>query len=516
MEAFLSRTPVFLSLLALLVAATLGLVILAPKVAVLPMVLAAALWWVCQQPVRKLTLGLFAMAVTVDLVPEVPYDGEWKSPLYFPGKLLFINLSNVIGVPGLGFPLLDIATLGFLALYAYRRANRINIDEYTTPLPKPLVIGLLVLPATILWMQVLGIYINGGNSRVATWQWHQMAALPLLVLLFNVALRGPEDFRTIGRMLVVGCCTKAFLGAFFVVTIARPRGLYFEYATTHSDSMLYVAGLMTVMMSWFEQPTRKHFWRMVIVSAVIFMGMHYNDRRLGYVSLVFALIAAFLITPRSPLKLKFLRLGVVLLPFFPFYLAVGWQTPTGIFGPVGIFRSVLEGENLEKGQMDYRDIENLDVIHTWQKNPVLGRGWGQEFEEIIALPDISHAFADYLYHPHNSVLGMLAFGGVVGFSGLWGWISVAVFLTVRTYHRAREPLHRAGALVAMAVIVAYTNQCFGDMGSISWLGTLLIAMAVTCVGKVATLTGAWPTPRVAKTTEVVPVGETRTQTGNLV
>ncbi|MFY0582618.1 hypothetical protein ACN28S_57520 [Cystobacter fuscus] len=85
---------------------------------------------------------------------------------------------------------------------------------------------------------------------------------------------------------------------------------------------------------------------------------------------------------------------------------------------------------------------------------------------------------------------MLAFGGVVGFSGLWGWISVAVFLTVRTYHRAREPIHRAGALVAMAVIVAYTNQCFGDMGTISWLGTLLIAMAATCVGKVATLTGA--------------------------
>ncbi|HEX8536658.1 MAG TPA: polymerase, partial [Cystobacter sp.] len=80
MEAFLSRTPVFLSLLALLVAATLGLVIFAPGVAVLPMVLAAALWWVCQQPVRKLTLGLFAMAVTVDLVPEVPYEGEWKSP----------------------------------------------------------------------------------------------------------------------------------------------------------------------------------------------------------------------------------------------------------------------------------------------------------------------------------------------------------------------------------------------------------------------------------------------------
>jgi O-antigen ligase len=254
----------------------------------------------------------------------------------------------------------------------------------------------------------------------------------------------------------------------------------------------------------------------VLVSAVIFMGMHYNDRRLGYVSFVFSLIAAFLITPRSALKLKFIRVGLVLLPFFPFYLAVGWQTPTGIFGPVGIFRSVLEGENLEKGQLDYRDIENIDVIHTWQSNPVMGRGWGHEFDEVIPLPDISHAFADYRYHPHNSVLGMLAFGGVVGFSGLWAWISIAIFLTVRSYHRAREPVHRAGALVAMSIIVAYTNQCFGDMGTISWLGTLLVAMAATCSGKLATLTNAWPSPHTAKTPEFNSAGKTSSPAGNLV
>jgi hypothetical protein len=516
MEAFLSRTPVFMGLLGLLVLVTLGLVILFPAVAVLPMVLAAVLYWVCQQPVRKLTLALFAAAVTVDLVPEVPYEGRWQSPLYFPGKLLFLNLSNVLGVPGLGFPLLDICILGFLALYAYRRANGIKTDPHTPGLPKPMVLGLLILPATIAWLQVFGIFINGGNSRVAQWQWHQMGVLPLMVLLFNVALKGPEDLRALGRIVVVGCCTKACLGAWFVVMIARPRGYYFEYATTHSDSMLYVAGLGCVIFSWLEDPTPKHFKRMLWVCALIFMGMHYNDRRLGYVSFVFTLIAAYALSPWSAVKRKIARAALLFLPFFPFYLAAGWQNPTGIFGPVGIFKSVLEGENLAKGQMDYRDIENLDVIHTWRANPVIGRGWGHEFDEVIALPDISHAFADYRYHPHNSVLGMLAFGGVVGFSGLWCWISIAVFLTVRAYHRAREPMQRAGCLVAMGTIVAYTNQCFGDMGSISWLGTLLIAMGATCAGKIATLTGAWPSARSENAPGVVNPGKTSTPVGNLV
>ncbi len=515
MQEFLSRTPVFMALLALLVLVTLGLVILFPAVAVMPMVLAAFLYWVCQQPVRKLTIALFAMAVTVDLVPEQVYEGKWQSPLYFPGKLLYINLSHVIGVPGLGFPLLDIAIMGFLALYAYRRINGITIDPPTTPLPKPLIIGLVVLPITILWMQVYGIYINGGNSRVAQWQWHQMMVLPLMVTLFTVAIRGPEDFRAIGRCIVVGCCTKAVLGAWFIVMIARPRGYYYEYATTHSDSILYVTGLACVIMSWLQEPTRKHFWRMVWVCAVIFMGMHYNDRRLGYVSFQFSLLFAYMLSPWNGLKVKLTRLVILVLPLLPFYLAAGWKNPTGIFGPVGIFKSVLEGENLAKGQMDYRDIENLDVIKTWERRPILGTGWGHEFEEIIPLPDISHAFADYRYHPHNSVMGMLAYGGVLGFSGLWAWISVAVFLTVRAFRSTLVPALRAGGLVALSVYVAYTNQCFGDMGSISWLGTILIAMAATCAGKLATLTGAWPSAQ-ARNVKSAQVVETSTQVGNLV
>jgi hypothetical protein len=182
----------------------------------------------------------------------------------------------------------------------------------------------------------------------------------------------------------------------------------------------------------------------------------------------------------------------VLLPFFPLYLTVGWQNPTGIFGIVGIFKSLVEGENLAKGQLDYRDIENINVVHTWEQHPLLGTGWGHPFIELIELPDISHAFADYLYFPHNSVLGMFQAGGVVGFSGLWAWIPVGIFLAARAYHRAHEPEYRAGGLVALSVFVAYINQCFGDMGNISWMGALLAAMALTCASKLALYTGAWP------------------------
>ena len=50
--------------------------------------------------------------------------------------------------------------------------------------------------------------------------------MPMFVLLFNAAIKGPEDFRILGRIIVAAAFTKAFLGAFFIVFIARPQGLY--------------------------------------------------------------------------------------------------------------------------------------------------------------------------------------------------------------------------------------------------------------------------------------------------
>jgi hypothetical protein len=89
------------------------------------------------------------------------------------------------------------------------------------------------------------------------------------------------------------------------------------------------------------------------------------------------------------------------------------------------------------------------------------------------------------------VLGLLAFGGAVGFTGVWLFVAVTVFFATRSYYRAHLPHWRAGALVVIAIVFAYINQCFGDMGITSWYAMILMALAVTISGKLATLTGAW-------------------------
>lgn len=513
MEAFLSRTPVFLTLLGGVVLATLGLIVLFPAVAALPMMAAILLWVLAKVPIRYPVLTLLAILLIVDCAVEVPYSGKWTSPVSFIGRLFFINLNVVTGVPGLGFTLIDLAVFGLIGLYVYRQAMGLKIDEKMTPLPRPLIMTLLLILVTITWMYIWGVVFRGGDGRPAKWQLQKLLLMPMFVLLFNASIKGPEDFRLLAKILIAAAFTKAFLGAFFIVFIARPQGLYAEYATTHSDTMIYVTGLSIALASWTEEPTWKNFRRMVLIAGVILMGMSYNDRRLAYASFDQAVITMFLISPWTRVKRYVTRFGIAMSPLILAYILIGWSNPTGVFSPVNTIKSMIVGEHNDTGEMDYRDVENFNLISTWQKNPILGSGYGHGFDEVMKLADISHLFEDYLYHPHNSVLGLLAFGGVVGFTGVWLFVAITVYFAVRSYHRTRIPQWRAGAMVVVAIVFAYINQCFGDMGITSWYAMILMALAVTLSGKLATLTGAWAPARSPVPTESAPLLGSSVQDG---
>jgi hypothetical protein len=112
----------------------------------------------------------------------------------------------------------------------------------------------------------------------------------------------------------------------------------------------------------------------------------------------------------------------------------------------------------------------------------------------MPLPDISFVFPTYRFHPHNSLLGLLAFGGWLGYTMVWMYIVGTVYLTVRSYHRAHAAEHRSAAIVIVGIMAAFVNQVYGDMGIISYICTFLVAMCVAMAGKLATTTGAWPVP----------------------
>ena len=105
---------------------------------------------------------------------------------------------------------------------------------------------------------------------------------------------------------------------------------------------------------------------------------------------------------------------------------------------------------------------------------------------------ISTLFPQYGYLPHNGLIGLLAFNGVVGFFLLFALPVVGVFFAARAYHRAVRPDDRAAAVSAICVVASHLVQCFGDIGTTSWTSVFLLGPALAVVGKLATVTGAWP------------------------
>ncbi len=464
-----------------------------PVLGLVPLLGITVLWVILKIPLRYTALALFGALIFVDYVPENPYHKYWQSPLHFPGQLLLDNLNGLTGVPFLRAPLLVFALVFLLVLSVYRRAVLQNLEGTRLPSPSCQSQALVISLGSVVAYWGFGA-VNGGNAREALWQIQQLLGLPLAAFLFHAALRGPKDFRAIGKMLIAAALWKAATAVFFIFAIVRPRGLPIEWCTSHSDTFLFVAAMVMLVVRWFEEPTGRVFIRCFPPLALITWGMVLNDRRLAYVALGISLAIVIALMPRHRLRVTFTRALIVLSPLLIAYVVVGWRAGSAIFGPVQTLRTLIEGDVQQEGVTDYRDLENFNVIFTWMKHSLLGSGFGHEFDTPLALPDISFVMPQWKYHPHNSLLWLFSNGGLLGFTLMTFHLGVTAMLAGRAYRRATDPVHRTAALVCVCALVTYLVQCFGDMGTTSWMGTFFVALASVVVGKLAIAVGAWPAP----------------------
>jgi O-antigen ligase len=140
----------------------------------------------------------------------------------------------------------------------------------------------------------------------------------------------------------------------------------------------------------------------------------------------------------------------------------------------------------------WRDFENYDLFYTLRHNPVLGTGYGHGYTEIVWLPDVSSAYALYRFLPHNSILGLWAYGGFIGFTALWAILIVGLFLAARAYRHAVTVDDRTVALTAVSIVVVYLVYCYGDLGLGTWTSVFMVGPAFAIASKLAVSTGAWP------------------------
>ena len=439
-------------------------------------------------PLRSAVLGLVFLAIAT----ESPGDagGLWKSPFHLLGTLLHANLNQTVPIPALRITGIDVLVLVLFAIGAVRRARKNPLElEERVGAPAPLRRAALLSLLTVAVIALLGL-ATGGVLEQIYWQTHQFVMVPVLFFLFIATLRGPADHRAIGRTYLAAACVKACLAIYVGLTVFLPDGRHLATTTSHGDSILFVCASALLIARLVERPDRRSVLINLLLLPLFFFAMQQNGRRLAWVELAGVLLCFFMLSPWRPLKRAVARAVVVSIPLIAVYLVAGWNSGSRIFAPVETVRSIVVSKT-DRSTLE-RDVENFNLLWTVRAHPLLGIGYGHGYIEKVRGDDISKVFPQYRYIPHNSLLGVWAFTGLVGFTALWMVIALGVFFAVRGYRHAHEWRDRAAGLAVVAVVVVYLVQCYGDMGFVSWTGAFTLSLALCVAGKLAVSAGAWP------------------------
>ncbi len=471
----------------------------------LGLVVMVAIW---KLPMKTTVLCLLFLMWIADYLPESPQSNMWNSPFYPIGQFLFLNLSAITGISALRVPGLDFTALMLILIALYRRATRSKIDEKSASvrtLSALLVLQVLTVVALDIWgvnTEVAVVNADGlamalprqGDFNESLWQLRQLLLLPMFAFLMLYAFPcKAADLRQMARVAITAACVKSLVGLFFLYYFVRGSGFPVEYTTSHSDTLLFVP-LLAMQFAWmFEKKTKQTYRDLLKWLPLVTWGMLANDRRIAYVSLGGCFLTIVLMQPWNSAKRTLLRNLLVLSPAILAYIVVGWNAgeESKVFFGSQLVKSIIKGDQAQAGA-DYRDIENFDVLYTWSENPILPLGFGHKFDEPVKLPDISVAMPTYQFHPHNTILWMWTIGGMFGFFGMFAPLVCAVFLAARSFRFATAPIDRVAALTVISMVIAHLNQCFGDMGTRNYFGSMGCALAITVASKMAVRVGAWP------------------------
>lgn len=481
---------------AMLVLATLAAVIFTQGslVACAPVLLVAAVavFWVV--PLRFSVSFFVFLVFLVDAAPwqQTPTTGEyWIYPFAPLTVLFFEKFDKLLGIGGLylnGLELFLVAAGARIALEAALRERPRHERPRVQTASCMVQVEVLALIA-IAAFELRGLQ-RGGDLRSSLYQIRQLVYLPLLALVLQGALRDPDDLRLVGRAVVGAATIKAAIAFYAYVTVFRPAHYDYNFITSHSDSVLFSVAAIGLWVNWMERKDAARRRLLLWLSPIILLGAAVNGRRLVFLELAAGALLLFALTPPSPRKQSLKRWMVVLAPVCLLYVAAGWGSSAGVFSPVRSVRGVIDGEVDPSTRS--RERENFNLVWTFRMHPVLGSGFGHPYEDVYGADDLSDFFEFWRFIPHNSVLGLCAFTGFVGFSLIWMPMAFGLLLAVRSYRLARRAWDRVTMLTASMAIVAFGFQAFGDMGFQDTGSVMVVGLAIAAAAKTAVAVGAWP------------------------
>ena len=404
------------------------------------------------------------------------YYDLWRSPLKVLGDLF----QAVPGIRLMPWQLvvLVLAPVCLLQPAAFKRRERL--------MDAAILVSLASLVLTLGW----GL-VRGGSAYQAYYQvWRFLTALLVGTMLAST-VRTSRDLKAIGLTILAAAFTRCLLGIYFYW--AHVHGKVDPpppHITTHDDSLLFVGALL-IMVSWALARGRLRTWLAVgLLALPLLYVIVLNKRRLAWIELAFALAFAYLLLPRGKVRRRVNVAMLFVAPAFLVYVAVGWGRQERIFEPLRAFSTAGSYED-NSSLARQEEIKNLLYTLGMYGNPLFGTGWGHPYEKVTSVyANFGAEWEQYAYLPHNSLLALAVFGGLVGIFGIWLVVPVAAFLATRGYRGATGEVERAAGMAAVCILPAYSAQCYGDIGFQSLTCSLIFATAIAAAAKVLPLSQA--------------------------
>lgn len=459
-------------------------------VALAPFAAAAGLYVVLRAPTGLTAIALIALALSGDNPSEGPGMGLFETPFALHGKLLYKTLEKQLHIGGAKIPPIELLCIGLGILMLLRRRIETEPGEVEEP-ASALTSAVKVAAGALLFWELYGV-VRGGSVRFSALQIRTVLFAFTMPWVFAWVFRNRRYPPLVMGTTVAVAFARSIFGIFYWATIIR-TGIKGDvdpggggYVMTHSDTVLLVTAVITLLMWVLQRPSLFSFLTSSVVLPVLMMAIIVNNRRLAFVSMAVSLGLIYLIL-QGPARRRVNFLIALAVPLFVVYVGAGWNSSAQWARPIQSLKGVTSSSDSSSAT---RDIENFNLIVTWKRGPLLGSGFGHEYVEQVKAYKIN--FEAYLYVPHNSVLWLWSAVGVVGFTCLWSLLLVAVFLSIRTYRLATLDSDKILSLVTVAVVTIYALQSFGDMGLGSWMSALVLSPHLGMIGAAAARTGAWP------------------------
>ena len=372
-----------------------------------------------------------------------------------------------------------------LVLLAARKAP--GAGARVRPMRNALLLGVGTI---VLWF-VYGV-VTGGDARAASWQVYLLLSAILYAFTVSAVFVAPEHYETITNTVIAAGLYRAVMCWWFYWSYiayghfdVRP-----EYVTAHDDTVVWVIAIIAMVV---RAITARKAWttvRAVAVNLFLVGAIQWNTRRLAWVSLFFGLVTLFFLLPKGRIKARVQRAAMYVAPVILLYVAVGWGRPERIFSPLQSLASV---STQEDRSTKARNAENLGLIETVHRaNPLTGTGWGHGYVAVTDKYSIAKFMELWPYVPHNSVLGLLAYTGVLGFIGYWLAFPTAVFLNARLAKLAPDDRAKSVGMVCSTLMIVCGNQMYGDMGIFSLRTMYLLATTYGMALRLPAVAGVWP------------------------